>query len=327
MSSYGKRINYSVKRYIHLSQKYTKSNIHKKMKHQLLVVVLLGLLVSSSYASHCCDTCAGTCCEPNGSNNCPCVGGGSCRRSLSQAAAIQSNQYYEVLPCRFDCNTFLVGHGANRRAMFSSCTNPIVQYAGTFFKNTENALEQRCFDPKVWRDYVSTPGKLKQMIKLCQSPTYGCIKNTHEPVYADSQMPDFSDLTPVTSTYNYYWYGQLKAMKQVLGLHRCAPALLSTATLLSNNTCTASTIVDQFIGVSRMKTRSDATDQCPHNVASTSNPCKDFLGETSTMVPVNSTWTYNQRKQLAMQVQVTEAVNINVPCIPQAVKVTDQCLV
>jgi len=235
--------------------------------------------------------------------------------------------------------------------MFQSCQNPIVRYSGSYFKNEDNRLELRCFDPNTWRNFISSPGKLKQMIRTCEAAPHNCVKSSQERTYPDNGLPKFRDLTPRTSFFFYNWFEQFKATKRVLGFQRCDRSLTRPITTFANRTCRAFTQSELFdddddderdnrgnddrdnrgdnrgrgTGVSRMKRESDAVRNCPPR--SPDRPCDDFMGEEVMFSPVNSTMPLPQRRQLALAVEVNVPVDIQVQCVPDAVKIIDNCLV
>jgi len=218
--------------------------------------------------------------------------------------------------------------------MFLSCDQPIISYSGTYFKNAADELEYKCFEPNTWRTLEGTPGKLKLMMNLCQSAPHNCIKNHADPLYTDAQIPAVADLIPQTTTPTYHWFEQFKATTNVEGLTRCADRVAQAAVSTAPASSCESDLPNIFAKLpgqppAKMRDYSDSHNSCPPGYASDSAECLEFLGFNNITLPaVESQYSYVERRALALAANVTdEDADIQPECIPQAVKISGECVV
>jgi hypothetical protein len=296
--------------------------------HRLLlvsVVLLVTLTVRSSPPPSCCTLLAvdpttntDQCCT----SSCSCwsYGGGSGRgvKALRGVRTI-SLQFNKQLPCRFDCTMF--NRISTSAPLFDSCTDPIISYNGDHFTNsTTGEIEYRCFSPRTWNSYISSPGKLSQVVQLCQEK--GCLRSGDESLFNSTTMPEWSDLIATTTLPMYYWYGQYKTMYPSLGLVRCPNALTNPFEPLEE-ACPTSSPVEFFSTASTMQSQSDTQISC-----SGSDFCEEFSGLNTTTVPVpiDDSSTYELRKELLMDLELSAVVSIRLDCIDPSVNVTNVCV-
>jgi len=202
-----------------------------------------------------------------------------------------------------------------------------VYYAGEYFKNSNGELEQKCFDPSVWKSFTSTSGKLRQMLSICQNDDHQCVKNATQALYTEEDTPSFADLVPQTTNALYYWYSQFQGVAHVEGLNRCASSLTTAPTTTSSCEDDIANIFARLPGepTAVMRAASDSVASCPTGVDTNSTACRSFLGLPTEFVPVEGP-SYWDRKEVALEATVPE-VSIQHECIPDAVKIADVCLV
>jgi hypothetical protein len=305
------------------------------MKYSLLLVVVLAVVAYVQAGNKCCQTVCGPCCEPTWETMCEnaCKSGyNNCRRSLKTVQSAYTNS----LPCKFDCQTFAIKSGDSRIPMFLSCDQPILSYSGTYFKS-DNSLQFKCFDPTTWRTMEGSAGKLKLMINLCQRAPFNCVKNNVERYYSDEQIPAVSDLIPQTTTPTYHWYEQFKATTTVVGFTKCASAVVQAATTTTTTAAPTQRCDDDLPNIfaklsgqpsATMRDNSDSNSECPAGVDPNSIECQEFLGFNVTLPQITSSLSFTERKSIALSATVSSFnADIQPACIPEAVKISTDCVV
>ncbi len=316
----------------------------------LILLLLVHYTFAGSQGATCCNLNPSdpntSCCQ----SSCACFGngGGAGRRKEFQRIRRpfvhsrgskrddedeQSAPYTMSLPCRFDCQMF--GRASTGGPLFDSCSNPIISYYGDYFLNSVTGkLAFRCFDPNIWQDFISTPGKLTQVINACQSSAHSCVKDSSGGTYNTlnaTEIPSWTDLVPTTTYKMYQWYAQYKSMLQVLGFMRCPTGYTGNITA-SATPCPTSSPVEYFPSSSLMKVSSDNSSV---SCTAGSMSCGAFSGVSETPFTSSNSFvlsrlssSYVARKIKARTYSVfPDVVNTRLDCLTPDIDITSACLV